>query len=1057
MILSENALNVLKRRYLHNGENVEGMFRRVANHVAQNEKDTEYRDIFYGLMTELKFLPNSPTLMNAGLPKGQLAACFVLPIEDSMDSIFQTLKDNAIIQQTGGGAGFSFSNLRPKNSKVGVTNGVASGPVSFMGIYDVSIDKIRQGNRRRGSGMSVLSVTHPDILDFIKCKSEGGLSNFNISITVTDKFIDAVRNDNMFELIDPHTQEKTLVKATDIWREITEQAWKTGDPGVVFIDKVNKANPTPGVGKFESTNPCVSGDTWVLTDRGARQVKEIIGEQSKLAIDGYFFYTTDEGFFKTGFKKVFNIITKDGYELKVTDDHEVKIAEEYSRFTIKETWKKLKEVKVGDKIVLSNNRGIKQWDGIGSKEEGFLLGLMVGDGHITDDKGAIEVWGIDESAEAIITEAEEASLKVFGCKKKFGKINEECKKRGMGNIALRDLAHNYGIYWKNKYITDKVEKPSFQFYTGFLRGLFDADGTVIGRQEKGISVRLSQSNLELLKRAQRMLHRMGIISAIYQNRRIAGNNLLPDGNGGLKEYYAKACHELVIANDNMLVYSELIGFSHIAKQKRLDKLVSNYKRACNREMFVSEIESITEVGEEDVYDVKIPNINAFDANGFFVHNCGEQPLLPYEACNLGSINLSKFVDGDRVNYDDLKATVHLAVRFLDDVIDTSYYPLPQIDEMVKGNRKIGLGIMGFADMLYKLKIPYDSEEGLALATEIMEAIQVESKIASRNLAKERGSFPNIEKSIYKNPIRNATTTTIAPTGTLSIIADCSSGIEPLFALSFEKNVMDGTRLIEVNKVFEQVAKERGFYSKKLMESLAQKGSVKHIKVPADIKKVFVTAHDIAPEWHVKMQAAFQKYVDNAISKTVNLPQDATVEDVDQIYNLAFDLGCKGITIYRDGSKENQVLSTGKKERPETLEGFTTKIKTGMGHLYVTITEHNGKPFEVFATIGKSGKSITAKAEVVGRLTSLALRSGVPVEKIIEQLKGISGEHSVFYNGGLIKSIPDAVGRVLEERYVKEKVVKIEKGFVNLCPECGKEVTFQEGCLSCHFCGYSKCG
>ena len=827
MNLSENALNVLKRRYLHNGETPREMFRRVANHVAQN--DPAYKDIFSNLMTELKFLPNSPTLMNAGLPKGQLAACFVLPIEDSMDSIFQTLKDNAIIQQTGGGAGFSFSNLRPKNSKVGVTNGVASGPVSFMGIYDVSIDKIRQGNRRRGSGMSVLSVTHPDILDFIKCKTEGGLSNFNISITVTDKFIEAVRNDSMFELIDPHTQEKTMVKATDIWREITEQAWKTGDPGVVFIDKVNRANPTPGVGKFESTNPCVSGDTWVLTDKGPKQVRELVGKPCWLSLYGNLYRTGDNGFFWTGRKIVYKITTITGNELKATKDHLIRVKENNQG-----KWKQVGEIKIGDKVVISHYKGQKDW-------------------------------------------------------------------------------------------------------------------------------------------------------------------------------------------------------------------------------FISEVDSITEIGEEDVYDAQVPGPNAFGAGGIVVHNCGEQPLLPYEACNLGSINLSKFVDGDRVNYDDLKATVHLAVRFLDDVIDTSYYPLPQIDEMVKGNRKIGLGIMGFADMLYKLKIPYDSEEGLALATEIMEAIQVESKIASRNLAKERGSFPNIEKSIYKNPIRNATTTTIAPTGTLSIIADCSSGIEPLFALSFEKNVMDGTRLIEVNKVFEQVAKERGFYSKKLMESLAQKGSVKHIKVPADIKKVFVTAHDIAPEWHVRMQAAFQKYVDNAISKTVNLPQDATVEDVDQIYNLAFDLGCKGITIYRDGSKENQVLSTGKKERPETLEGFTTKIKTGMGHLYVTITEHNGKPFEVFATIGKSGKSITAKAEVVGRLTSLALRSGVPVEKIIEQLKGISGEHSVFYNGGLIKSIPDAVGRVLEERYVKEKVVKIEKGFVNLCPECGKEVTFQEGCLSCHFCGYSKCG
>jgi ribonucleoside-diphosphate reductase alpha chain len=349
---------------------------------------------------------------------------------------------------------------------------------------------------------------------------------------------------------------------------------------------------------------------------------------------------------------------------------------------------------------------------------------------------------------------------------------------------------------------------------------------------------------------------------------------------------------------------------------------------------------------------------------------------------------------------------------------------------------------------------------------------------SQSLAEERGVFPNWEKSIYKDQgvkMRNATCTTIAPTGTLSIIAGCSSGIEPLFALSFVRNVMDNDKLLEVNPYFEEVANDRRFYSRELMDEIAKRGSIKKIKqIPKDVRKVYVTAHDVSPEWHIRMQAAFQKYTDNAVSKTVNLPHDATVDDVMKVYNLAYELSCKGVTIYRDGSKENQVLSFSEKEklgnkflravkeRPETLDGFTTKIKTGYGHLYVTVTEYDEKPFEVFATIGKSGKSTTAKTEAIGRLASLALRSGVKVDDIVDQLKGISGEHPVFQNGGLVLSIPDAIARVLEKRYLTGNAANANhKTQYSLmgekCPECGQTVSFEEGCILCHFCGFNKCG
>lgn len=731
-VLSENARTVLERRYLRKDsegrliETPEEMFRRVAHHIARAEeaygdasRAGEMEEAFYRMMTEFKFLPNSPTLMNAGRSLGQLAACFVLPVEDSMEGIFDALKSAALIHKSGGGTGFAFSRLRPKNSKVGTTGGIASGPVSFMKIFNTATEQVKQGGTRRGANMAILRVDHPDIMEFIHCKkNHKELNNFNISVGITDAFMMAVKEGRTYNLIDPRDRRKSdELDALEVYHKLVYQAWENGDPGIIFLDRINRDNPTPALGEIESTNPC-----------------------------------------------------------------------------------------------------------------------------------------------------------------------------------------------------------------------------------------------------------------------------------------------------------------------------------------------------------------------------GEQPLLPMEACNLGSINLAKFVtkrDGvTSVDFEGLGEIVRLSVRFLDNVIDMSNYPLPEIEKMARGNRKIGLGVMGFADMLFQLGIPYDSDTALDVAEEVMSFIQGESKEASRDLARNRGVFPNFDKSLFKGRqdcrYRNATTTTIAPTGTLSIIAGCSSGIEPLFALSFIRRVMDDDELVETDPYFERVAREEGFYSPELMDTIARKGSIRDLDgISNEVKKVFVTAHDITPEWHTRMQAAFQKFTDNAVSKTVNLPRDATVEDVLMIYNLAYELGCKGVTIYRDGSKENQVLSVedgGKeikplisdvRDRPETLEGFTTKVVTGMGNLYVTVTELDGKPFEIFATIGKSGKSTTAKTEAIGRLSSLALRSGVPVDKIIAQLKGICGEHPVFSKDGLILSIPDAMSRVLEKRYVKDKEVgkgKYENSLLgDICPECGQTISFEEGCMTCHFCGFTKCG
>jgi ribonucleoside-diphosphate reductase alpha chain len=732
LILSDNARVVLERRYLKKDvkgrviEKAEQMFSRVSRDIAKAEKKygdgarmEEMETVFYKMMTRFEFLPNSPTLMNAGRRLGQLAACFVLPIEDSMNDIFDSIKNAALIHKSGGGTGFSFSRLRPANSRVGTTGGVASGPVSFMKVFNTATEQVKQGGTRRGANMAILRIDHPDIMEFITCKQDDkALNNFNISVSVTDQFMKAVQNKESIDLINPANRKKTReLNADETYQLLVNHAWKNGDPGIIFHDRINRDNPTPELGEIESTNPC-----------------------------------------------------------------------------------------------------------------------------------------------------------------------------------------------------------------------------------------------------------------------------------------------------------------------------------------------------------------------------GEQPLLPMEACNLGSINLAKFVHYKRqvveIDYEALKKLIWNAVRFLDNTIDRSKYPLPEIEKMVKGNRKIGLGVMGFADLLYQLGIPYDSEQALEIAEEVMKFVHEESHAASKQLAEERGVFKNFKKSIFENQegctYRNATTTTIAPTGTLSIIAGCSSGVEPLFALSFVRTVMDNDKLVEVNPYFEQVAKQRGFYSKELMKKIAETGNIHNMEeIPADVRRVFVTAHDISATWHVRMQAAFQKYTDNAVSKTVNLPRESTAEDVRKIYDMAYELGCKGVTIYRDGSKENQVLSfpdkkitedsfmTMVKDRPETLEGFTTKIRTGMGHLYVTVTEYDGRPFEVFATIGKSGKSTMAKTEAIGRLISLALRSGVTVDNIIEQVKGIRGEHTVFHNGELVLSIPDAIGQILEQRYLKDadgqpkRYGNTLKG--NECPECGQNISFEEGCMKCHACGYTKCG
>ena len=725
--LSKNAATVLERRYLRkdaNGRVIEtaaDMFRRVAVAIARaDEKFKKDADIspladrFYNAMAGFEFLPNSPTLMNAGRELGQLSACFVLPVGDSMDEIFNAVKHTALIHKSGGGTGFSFSNLRPKNDVVQSTAGISSGPISFMRVFDIATETVKQGGTRRGANMGILRVDHPDILEFIRCKSDRKqLNNFNISVGLTENFMQALEQNESYPLINPRDRQKTgTLKAAEVFDLIVRHAWENGEPGIIFLDRMNRDNPTPQVGAIESTNPC-----------------------------------------------------------------------------------------------------------------------------------------------------------------------------------------------------------------------------------------------------------------------------------------------------------------------------------------------------------------------------GEQPLLPYESCNLGSINLGLMVKEGRADWERLKEVVHLAVHFLDNVIELNRYPLPQIAEMTYANRKIGLGVMGWADMLISLGISYRSEEAVALGEKVMAFINDEGHEASRALAVERGAFPNFEGSLFarqgKPPIRNATVTTIAPTGTISIIANTSSGIEPIFAVSFVRQVLDNNILVEVHPLFEKMAKERGIYSEALMEKIAEHGTIQQIEeIPDDLRALFVTAHDITPEDHIRMQAVFQKSTDNAVSKTVNFPKAATIEDVRRVYELAYKMDCKGVTIYRDGSREHQVLSTAKtaqeseaaekktvRDRPMTLKGWTYRMQTGCGPLYVTINEDEEGLFELFTTMGKAGGCAASQSEAIGRMVSLAWRSGVQPKQVIKQLLDISCHSHSGFGDKKILSCADAVAKAIQNHLASpghaEKMVK-RALFKGACPECGGKIEHEGGCAVCHSCGFSEC-
>ena len=1168
--LTENATKVLKKRYLKKDEKgtlleePAGMFARVAKNIASAEKNygktkEEIRKIekqFFDIMADLDFLPNSPTLMNAGRELQQLAACFVLPVGDSMESIFEAIKETALIQKSGGGVGYSFSNIRPRNDVVLTTKGVSSGPISFMTVFNAATDTIKQGGTRRGANMGILRVDHPDILDFIVSKEDGDkLNNFNISVGVTETFMKAVENNDEYDVINPRTKEVVdRYNARDVFKKIVEHAWKNGDPGIVFLDRLNKDNPTPNIGIIESTNPCVSGETLISTNIGfinAKDLHEKIkkGKPVKILFDKRALeYKISRGFensnlsifessniksWNRGKKDVYKMVTYSGYELEATADHKILTDSGY---------KKVKELKKEDEVLIQpfgkfaadrkifvngkvkrlnnfTNRKILNLPEHWSCELGEVLGWLVGDGWLRDDRAGFTFGKKDKDLVSYFS----------GIISKW--YNYDVKEMVRENEVIHLSYHSKGFieFFKElgvevcKSGRKKVPVSLFnapkEAVVGFLRGIFSSDGSI---DDTDGTIKISSSSITLLKGTQVLLLNLGIKSNILTRKYSFSKNFSYINKKGEEKTY-KAIKdkyfELFIAGGiSKKRFQKDVGFlldrkENLLKSFKFEKLSSNnyYNK------FLDKVESVEYIGKKEVFDFNESVSNSFIANGIVVRNCGEQPLLPYEACNLGSINLSRMIkeeDGERkIDYDKLKKVVHTAVRFLDDVIDMSKYPLEKIKKMVDGNRKIGLGVMGFADMLILLGIPYNGEEALELARDIMSFIQNESKEASKNLAEERGAFPNFRGSIYDTQdgcrIRNATTTTIAPTGTLSIIAGCSSGVEPLFAISFVKNVMDNDRLVEVNPYFEETAKMGNFYSKELMEKVVRKGNLEDIdEVPSSCKRTFVTAHEVTPVWHVRMQAAFQEFVDNAVSKTVNFPNSATEKDVEDVYMLAYRLGCKGTTIYRDRSREVQVLEVErekeKKEeiiagaspegieekkkvleeaegpggeskeeevdkkitkkikprpRPEVTSGMTKKYLIGdCGKLYVTVNSDDNGICEVFINTGEEG--CAALSEAVGRLVSVAIRSGIDIESIQKQITGIRCITCIADSNTHVLSCPDAIGKALEF-YMKgsnkfDLDVTGGPRSVMICPECDVIMEPEGGCYVCRSCGFSKC-
>jgi len=709
---------------------IEDSWRRVAETLAAPEAEPAlWAARFYEALEGFRFLPAGRILAGAGTERSvTLFNCFVMgKIPDDMGGIFTHLREAALTMQQGGGIGYDFSTLRPRGAPVKGVGADASGPLSFMDVWDAMCRTIMSAGYRRGAMMATLRCDHPDIEAFVEAKQQAGrLRMFNLSVLVSDAFMKAVREDAPWELAFGGTTFRVL-RARELWDKIMRATYAYAEPGVIFIDRINRRNNLQYCETIQATNPCVTAETWVQTAGGPRQVSELLGQRFTAVVDGKPHESSAEGFFATGRKLVLRLSTAEGHALRLTADHPLRRVVARSRFRIESEWVPAGRLSAGDEIMLCDQRQAPSWVGAGTENEGYLLGLLVGDGTLKADKAVLSAWPGELVANgdrdrpgvlAVMVRAEAAARGLPHRADFAGWI--EVPGRGEYRLALghlKRLAEGLGMAPGAKAITPAVERCSRDFYLGFLRGLFDADGSVQGSQAKGVSIRLAQSDLPRLQAVQRMLLRLGIAARIYAERRPAGASLLPDGRGGTRRYETSAQHELAIAGDNVGRYAALIGFADSEKAARLASLLAAYRRELNRERFIATVAALEPDGEAAVFDVQVPGVNAFDANGILAHNCGEQPLPPYGACLLGSINLPAFIldpfePTARLDLEAMAKTAKLAVRMMDNVVDISRFPLPPQAEEARTKRRIGLGVTGLADALILCGQRYGSARSL---------------------------------------------------------------------------------------------------------------------------------------------------------------------------------------------------------------------------------------------------------------------------------------------------------------------------------------------------------
>ena len=958
--------DVLAEKYLKPGESgVEDIYRRVARALASVEKEDLRAE------WEQKFLANlhagaigAGRIMSAAgtTIQATLINCFVQPVGDCIQGvdadgfpgIYEALREAAETMRRGGGVGYDFSRIRPKGAEVKGTHSMASGPCSYINVFDQSCSTVESAGARRGAQMGVLRIDHPDVMEFITAKrTPGRWNNFNVSVGVPDAFMEALGKDEPWELVHSARPGAKLIAqgayqradgqwvyqtlaASELWDTVMQSAYDFAEPGILFLDQIGQDNNLRYCETIAATNPCVTADAWVMTEEGPRQVAELIGRDFRAMVDGRSYAVESEGFFATGTKPVLRLTTREGHSLRLTADHRVRRVARQTRYTQQLEWLDAGSLQAGDQIVLNNHRALQGWDGAGTQAEGYLLGLLIGDGTLNTDKAVLSVWApelravgngalaMEYRAGGVICAAEAAAA-TLPHRADFKGFQRPVAGRGearLASAALRDLAFALGMAPGLKAITPAMESQSSVFTEGLLRGLFDADGSVQGSQEKGVSVRLSQSDMPLLQTVQRMLLRLGIASTIYSERREAGVSQLPDGRGGSAAYATLAQHELVIAGDNLQGFAERIGFEDIAKAERLASALGDYRRALNRERFVATVESVLADGTEPVFDVTVDDVHAFDANGLVVHNCGEQPLPPYGCCDLGPVILTRFVKHPfgfggvpSFDFDAFERVVATQVRALDNVLDVTFWPLPQQREESAAKRRIGVGFTGLGNALAMLCLRYDREEGRGKAAKIAERMRNAAYTASIALAKEKGAFPKFEADGYletgtfasrlpdaiqaeirRHGIRNSHLLSIAPTGTVSLaFADnASNGIEPPFSWMYrrKKREADGS-------TSEYAVEDHAW---RLYRELG--GDVNALP------DYFVNALGMTAGEHIAMMQAVQPFVDTAISKTVNVAADYPFDDFKNLYHQAWRAHLKGMATYRPNSILGSVLDTG---------------------------------------------------------------------------------------------------------------------------------------------------